>query len=147
MHCGCRHVCSAVWNSRLGDSHPLVVAAMTIPAGKLRHRITFQINQYQGQDPITGEEQRDWQDVYTCQAAIEPLSARDFIAAQAVQSRVTARITIRHKAGIDAAMRIVQRGKNGTTIWHIAGVLPDPVSGLSWITLPVWRQTSEGTQA
>jgi SPP1 family predicted phage head-tail adaptor len=73
-------------------------------------------------------------------AAIEPLSAREFIAAQAVQSAVTARITLRYRAGLDASMRIVHNG----TIYNIAGVLADPDSGLEYVTIPVSTGVNNG---
>jgi len=108
---------------------------MSIAAGKLRHRIQIQAHQYIGQDPMTGEEQRGWVMVRECWASIEPLSARDLIAAQAAQSKATARITIRYADDIDASMRIrhVRRGKE--VIYEIDGVLEDPVSGLEYLTL------------
>lgn len=108
---------------------------MSIAAGKLRHRIAIQAHQYISQDPSTGEELRDWVTVRECWASIEPLSARDLIAAQSAQSKATARITIRYADDIDASMRIrhVRRGKD--VIYEIEGVLEDPISGLEYITL------------
>lgn len=108
---------------------------MSIASGKLRHRIEIQAHQYIGQDSTTGEENRDWVKVRECWASIEPLSARDLIAAQAAQSKATARITIRYADDIDASMRIthVRRGK--VVIYEIEGVLEDPTSGLEYITL------------
>jgi len=116
---------------------------MSIAAGKLRHRIQIQAHRYIGQDPSTGEEQRDWVTVRECWAAIEPLSARDLIAAQAAQSKATARITIRYADDIDASMRIrdVRRGKE--VIYEIEGPpLEDPVSGLEYLTLLCARGVS-----
>lgn len=108
---------------------------MSIAAGKLRHRIQIQAHQYIGQDPQTGEELRSWETVRECWASIEPLSARDLIAAQAAQSKATARITIRYADDIDASMRIrhVRRGKE--VVYEIDGLLEDPVSGIEYITI------------
>lgn len=107
---------------------------------RLRHRITLEIPGL-AQDPVSGEMIPGWQ-VFAenVPASIEPLSARDFIAAQANQSEITARIVMRHRDGIDATMRILHRGK----VYAIHGVLPDPESGREWVTLPVSEGVSQG---
>lgn len=109
---------------------------MAIDAGKLRHRIAIQEYQFIKQDPSTGEETRDWASIHECWAAIEPVSAREFVAAQAAQSKVTARITIRYVDGIDASMRIVHAKRGKDVIYNIEGVLADKDSGLEYLTLP-----------
>lgn len=112
-------------------------------AGKLRHRVSLQRYQYVGQDPDTGEELRQWQDARTCWASIEPLSVREMIAAQAEQSKVSARITIRYTDDVDAAMRVVHTKRGTKKFYNIEGVLPDNDSGLEYLTLAV----SEGVRA
>lgn len=113
---------------------------MPIKAGRLRHRVDIQ-SRSNVQDPITGEITVTWVNTWTAvPAAIEPLSAREFIAAQAVQSAVTARITLRYRAGLDASMRIVHNG----TIYNIAGVLADPDSGIGYVTLPCSQGVNTG---
>ncbi|WP_200629995.1 phage head closure protein [Stutzerimonas frequens] len=112
---------------------------MAIKAGKLRHRVTFQAPGLV-QDPVTGEMMPGWTDFASVWASIEPLSARDFIAAQANQSEITARIVIRYREGILPTMRILHRGK----VYAIHGVLPDADSGLEYITLPVSEGVSQG---
>lgn len=107
--------------------------------GKLRHRITLQ-RPGLSQDPQTGEMLPGWQDVATVWSSIEPLSAREFIAAQAGQSEVSARIVIRYREGMDATMRAVHRGKT----YNIHGVLADPKSGLEYLTLPVSEGVTDG---
>lgn len=72
-------------------------------------------------------------------AAIEPLSAREFVQSAAGQSEVTARITIRTR-DILATDRIAYRG----VVYNIRGVLPDKESGLEYITLPVGTGVNEG---
>lgn len=102
-------------------------------AGKLRHRITIQ-ERLNVQDPETGEILPTWTDLHTSIAcSVNPLSAREMIAAAAVQSKVVANIKIRHLSNIDSEMRIIWRGK----VYDIHGVIPDNESGLEWITLPV----------
>jgi SPP1 family predicted phage head-tail adaptor len=115
---------------------------MSLKAGRLRHRVAIQ-SKANVQDPVTGEMVPTWTTVTgwgSVPAAIEPLSAREFIAAQAVQSAVTARITLRYRAGLDASMRIVHNG----TIYNIAGVLADPDSGLEYVTIPCSQGVNNG---
>jgi SPP1 family predicted phage head-tail adaptor len=64
-------------------------------------------------------------------AEIAPLSGREFIAAAATQSKVTARITIRHRPGIAPSMRVVHRD----TTYNVEAVLPDARSGIRHMTL------------
>ena len=99
--------------------------------GKLRHRITIQRKE-QTQNPNTGAMTTTWVTEATVWAALEPLSAREFVAAQAVQSNVSVRITVRHRPGITAAMRILHEGK----VYGITGVLADKDSGREYLTLP-----------
>lgn len=113
---------------------------MALSAGRLRHRVRIERPSYE-QDPLTGEMKKDWELVADkVPAAIEPLSAREFIAAQAAQSAVTARIVIRHRPGIDATMRVLHRGR----VYNIHGVLADPVSGLEYLTLPCSEGVNDG---
>lgn len=108
---------------------------MAIKAGRLRHRVRIQ-QTVESQDPDTGDIINSWVTVEGCEsvpAAIEPLSVKEFIAAQAVQSKVSARIVIRHRPHMNAKLRIV----HGLDIYDPAGFLPDPVSGLEYLTSPV----------
>ncbi len=110
-------------------------------AGKLRHRIQLQAK-VQVKDQQTGEMLAAWQDWpapgQQLWASIEPLSARDLLAAQALHSEVTARIVIRQRDGVLRTMRALHKGK----VYTIHGVLADPVSGRDYLTLPV----SEGVK-
>lgn len=74
-----------------------------------------------------------WSTFKTVWASIEPLSARDLIAAQAGQSKVSARIVIRYLSGLTPDMRI----SHGSDIYNIEGILSDKDSGLEYVTLPV----------
>lgn len=112
----------------------------SLSAGRLRHRIDIQARQ-DVQDPDTGEMVPGWATVWPAvPAAIEPLSSREFIAAQATQSQVVARITLRFREGLDASMRIVHKG----SIYSIAGLLPDKDSGLEYFTIPVSQGVNQG---
>lgn len=109
-------------------------------AGDLRHRITIQ-HQVDQQDPNTGEVTKTWAEFAPAWAAIEPLSARDFIAAKANQSEISGRITIRYRQGVLPTMRILHRGQ----IYTIIGQpLPDKKSGLEYLTLLVSTGVSDG---
>ncbi|WP_455580340.1 phage head closure protein [Ectopseudomonas hydrolytica] len=109
-------------------------------AGRLRHRVDIQARQ-DVQDPNTGDVTPTWVTVWpNVPAAIEPLSAREFIAAQAVQSQVVARITMRYRQGLDASMRILHK----STVYDIAGLLPDKDSGLEYFTIPVSAGVNNG---
>lgn len=107
--------------------------------GKLRHRVTIQRYEKGAQDPITGDITSEWVDLATVWASVEPLSVREFIQSSATQSQVTTRITMR-KRDIRAADRILHRGQ----IFNVTGVLPDPVSGLEYVTLPCTEGVNNG---
>lgn len=102
-----------------------------IAAGALRHRVTFErLITEQDSDGATVE---TWEDAFgqPLSAEIAPLSGRELIAAQAVQSQITTRIRLRGRPGLVAAMRAVHRG----TVYDIAAVVPDQESGTGWLTL------------
>jgi len=78
-------------------------------AGQLRHRVTLQelvttYNEYN--EPVQA-----WQDVAAVWGFVEPLSGREFFAAEQIQARVSTRITIRYRAGIVPTMRVLWSGK------------------------------------
>lgn len=66
-------------------------------------------------------------------AAIEPLSVNAFIAAQSLQSKITVRIMLRYRPGLNAKMRIIA---DDGTVYQPEGFLPDPNSGKEWLTAP-----------
>ncbi len=114
----------------------------TLFSGVLRHRIAIQ-EQLEDQDSDTGEITHMWSTVSGMEsvpAEIVPLSAREFIAAQATQSEIVARIVIRYREGIDATMRAVHNG----AVYNIRGVLPDAKSGREYLTLPVSNGLTDG---
>lgn len=110
-----------------------------LKAGRLRHLVTIERPLY-SQDSA-GAGTTTW-GVLAAKVAAEvaPLSAKEFLAAQQVQSQVVAKITIRYRADVDASMRIKHRG----AIYNIAGVIPDNESGLQWLTLPVSAGVNAG---
>ena len=110
-------------------------------AGALRHRITFQ-KSGMVQDPETGEMLLGWETIWEkVPASVEPLSARDLIAAQAGQSEASGRMVIRYRAGVLPTMRILHRGD----VYNIQGPpMPDPVSGLEYLTILVAKGLNDG---
>lgn len=109
-----------------------------LDSGKLRHRVSIE-RSTRIQDPTTGAMTETWSEIAEVWAAVEPLSAREFVQSAAGQSEVTARITIRTR-DIQATDRIIHRG----TVYNIRGVLADKDSGLEYITLPVGTGVNEG---
>lgn len=90
---------------------------------------------------------RDWVEVATVWAAIEPSSAREFIQSASMQSQITARIVIRYRAGLNAAMRLVHLvdGVPGK-IYDPEGFLADKESGLEYLTIPCSEGVSDDGQ-
>lgn len=93
-------------------------------AGILRHRID--IEEFIGTLDDEGAWVEDWFSILDSEESLLPaeivaLSGREFIAAQAVQSTVTTRITIRWRTGIKPAQRVV----HGDDVYDIKAVLPD----------------------
>jgi SPP1 family predicted phage head-tail adaptor len=95
---------------------------MKMIAPRLRHRVDIQ-NFATTQDSNTGAVTDAWTDFDTdVPAEIWPMSGREFVAAQSIQSGVNTKITIRYQAGIEPRMRV----KHGSDIYNIKAVLPDP---------------------
>ena len=112
---------------------------MSLAAGRLRHFVQLQ-NQVITKDPVTGASVTGWVDLARVWAEIVPSSAREFSAAQAIGSEVTARITIRYREDVTAKCRILYRDK----VYNIQGVLADAVSGLEYLTLPCSEGINRG---
>jgi SPP1 family predicted phage head-tail adaptor len=106
---------------------------MALKAGRLRHRVDIQ-RPINVQDPLTGDITKTWETVWaSVPCAIEPLSAREFIAARSMQGEINARITLRYREGLLPDMRLIHRGQ----VYSAEGFLPDPDSGLEYVTVPV----------
>lgn len=115
---------------------------MSLASGNLRHRVDIQEFKFLSQDPVTGEETRGWSSVRECWASISPLSGRDLIAAQAAQSKVSARIVIRYAEGIEPYMRVVHKKRGNPIVYEINAILEDTDSGIEYLTLLVSRGVS-----
>lgn len=110
----------------------------TFARGKLRHRITLQA-WASTQDPDTGVVTDGWTPLADVWAAVEPLSGREFIAAQAQQSSVTARITIDYRPDVTTKTRVT----HNVHVYDVQAVLPDRDSGLEYLTLMCSESTDQ----
>ena len=79
-------------------------------AGDLDQRVT--VERFTATYDELGQPIESWAPLFTCWAAVEPLTGREFIAAQAAQSEVTARIRMRFRPWMTAEDRVIH---NGTT--------------------------------
>ena len=83
-------------------------------AGDLAHRITFQKRSF-GSD-VNGGATTDWVSLTTMWASIRVLSARELVAAQALNAEVTHKIVCRYRNFLSkptevVAMRVLFRGR------------------------------------
>jgi len=124
----------------------------SIDAGTLRHRVRIEVlgplldsNGDSIQDEQTGALAQTWVEVATVWAAIEPLSAREFIQSAATQSEVTARMVMRYRDGLTLDMRFVHvRTGRPDVIYNPRGFLADRDSGLDYLTIPVGAGVGQG---
>lgn len=100
-------------------------------ASKLRQRITL-LQLSSGTSPTGANSKQIYTDVATVWANIEPLSVKDVLNAQAVNSKARFRCTIRYRKNTTSAMRVRYDGK----IYQIEGdPLADKDSGHDYLTL------------
>jgi SPP1 family predicted phage head-tail adaptor len=79
-------------------------------SGQLGQRIS--VERLQGGVDELGQPLPDtWAPLFTCWAAVEPLVGREYLAAAALVSEVTARIRMRYRPGITSQDRIIHEGK------------------------------------
>jgi len=73
-------------------------------AGKLRHRITIQ-ERVETQDDY-GSSVAAWVTFATVHASVEPISGKELLAAQAINSETRVRMRLRYISGITSDMRV-----------------------------------------
>lgn len=113
---------------------------MGLNAGKLRHKIAIQeFSSIQDSNGDTTEEWATVEGMDSVPAAIEPLSAREFIQSATEQMQTMARITIRYRV-LPAKFRIL----HGSTIYNPTGTLADKDSGREFITIPAHAGLNNG---
>lgn len=88
-------------------------------SGLLRKRITLQ--QRSSEQDSYGQPLTTWSDVATVWASVEPLSGRELMAAEAVQSEVTHQVVMRYRPGVTAKLRVAY----GSKIFDIQNVLDE----------------------
>jgi SPP1 family predicted phage head-tail adaptor len=86
-------------------------------AGKLNRRVT--IEQKSTVQDAYGQPVETWTEVATVWADIRDQTGKEYFAAQATQNPVQTKITIRYRAGILPAMRVV----HGSGTYNIEAVL------------------------
>ena len=79
-------------------------------AGQLDQRIS--VERFTRTEDELGQPIESWAPLFTCWAAVEPLVGREYLAAQAAVSEVTARIRMRFRPWMTAQDRVIH---NGTT--------------------------------
>ena len=77
-------------------------------AGKLDQRVTLE--QLVTIGDSWGGTVEAWAPLMTVWAEVSPLVGREYLAAQAAQSEVTARVTMRYRRGITAQDRVIHDG-------------------------------------
>jgi len=83
-----------------------------VRAGSLRHRVTLQqLVAGSPQRRPDGEPDAAWVEYLTVYAAVEPVTGREFFAAQAVEHEADTTIRMRYRTGITTAMRVVFEGR------------------------------------
>jgi len=87
--------------------------------GRLNKRITLQRLKTV---KVNGIATKQWEDVATVWASIEPLRGREYFAATAVNAEVTTRVKIRYRSGVTADMR----GLYGSRVFDIKSPPIDP---------------------
>lgn len=113
---------------------------MGIEAGRLRHRVDIQ-TRTDTQDAVTGEVTTEWATLHSAvPAEVAPLSVKEYLQSGTEQTQISARITLRYRAGLNHTMRILHRGR----IYNPAGVLADRDSGLEYLTIPCSEGVNEG---
>jgi SPP1 family predicted phage head-tail adaptor len=86
-------------------------------AGPMRHRITIETpTETQGRD---GSTVRAWNAFLSTRASIEPLTGREYFAAEREQADVSHRIRMRYTGGITHRMRV----SFGSRIFEIESVI------------------------
>ncbi|MBA3562893.1 MAG: phage head closure protein [Gammaproteobacteria bacterium] len=91
-------------------------------AGRLRHRVDIQrpleLLDEAGQPEVTWVNQAE-----SVPASIEPISGREFFAAQQVQADATTRIRIRYRPGLTEKMRAVHTMDGLTELYDIESII------------------------
>lgn len=80
-----------------------------VRTGDFKRRVTIQ-KRATTRDTF-GQESTAWVDFIRCWADIQPMSGNELMAAQAVQSAITHKVTIYYRPTVTAAMRVIYLGR------------------------------------
>lgn len=110
-----------------------------------RHRVDIQ-RPVTSQDSETGEIAVTWVNFHAdVPCSINPLSVRDFIQAQAMQSEVSVRISFRWLDGLTNNMRLIGVcGCHSGKVYNPEGFLEDPDSARLYVTAPCKEGVNTG---
>lgn len=86
-------------------------------AGQLDQRVTVE-RQQGGFDELGQPLPDTWAPVFTAWAEVSPLVGREYLAAAALVSEVTAKIRLRYRPGVTSADRVI----HGTTTYGVTSV-------------------------
>jgi head-tail adaptor len=116
-----------------------------IAAGRMTHAVDIERLTHD-QDPITGAVTPSWVKVHeSVPCAIEPLSVKDMLQSQAIQSEVSVRVVFRYLSGLEDSMRFVGVcGCHSGQVFNPEGYFEDMVSGQEYITAPCSRGINDG---
>lgn len=80
-----------------------------LDAGKLRHRVVVQkyVGQADEYGDIGRQEDKNWRNVCIVWAAVDPISGREYYAAEQAQSEVSHKVRMRYRGGIKPGMRLL----------------------------------------
>lgn len=79
--------------------------------GEMRHRVTIEQKTRGASDGAGGNVSEAWSTFWECWAKLDPKVGREIIAADQVVHRLSHVVTIRHRDGITAAMRVTYQGR------------------------------------
>ena len=80
-------------------------------AGALDQRVVLERQQSGAVDELGQPLPDTWAPLFTCWAAVEPLTGREYIAAAAAVSEVTAKIRLRYRPGVLGTDRVNHDGQ------------------------------------
>ena len=105
--------------------------------GDLRHRVAIQARD--ATLDVYGQPAQTWTTTATVWGSVADISGKELLAAMAVQSEVSTHITIRYRAGVTTANRILYDG----VIYNISAVV-DPTGRKRETNLMCARNANQG---
>ena len=105
-------------------------------AGTLRTRVTIEHLVTGSPDKTAiGETDAAWATYATVYAHIQPILGREFMAAEAVQSKVDTKIRVRYMPGVTAGITAKMRISAGGTIYAIEAAINVDNRNIEWLLM------------